>query len=32
MTNNQNKKTTYKDAGVNLEESQFVKDNIKYFH
>ena len=30
MTNNQNKKTTYKDAGVNLEESQFVKDNIKY--
>ena len=30
MTNNQNKPTTYKDAGVNLGESQFVKDNIKY--
>ena len=29
MTNNQNKKITYKDAGVNLEGSQFVKNNIK---
>ena len=30
MKNNPNNKTaTYKDAGVNLEESQLVKDNIK---